>query len=376
VNPINLEDMKLSDVNEFINIWPKSMGILKSRIIHFIEREGLPVDNLWFPDIDIVFPHELSDKKEITVIFLGGFLERIFETGNWPDKKYTFFCLSSRVKRVLTKMFNFPDESIRVIPRREIFSESKKLIPLNLKDDLHLFYSGRFSSQKNIEMILAFYKALEEATTTKVTLTFFGEWDNNIPKNRGRYIIESYEKEIDEFIGKLPFKNPPQFITNLNSDEWIKKANAQSLLVNFSTFVCEDYGVSIAQAQEIGIPMLLSNWGGHGDVVGENIQLVPVSDIAESFAPFDVVMLKAQAVTKKFLSGSFPKAPAFKTDDEKGTLTYLGLRELECIRHFSFHKHGQEICLLGQDRQSLFASSGPGKIFFKEYTQIFSGAIE
>jgi glycosyltransferase involved in cell wall biosynthesis len=363
--------VKLSGVDEFVNTWPQSMGILKEKILIYFQREGFSTENVWFPDIDIVYPAHLKNQNNITIVLLGGFLERIFETGNWPDKNYSFFCLSSRVKKILTEMFFFPEDAIRVIARNEIFAFSSKVTSLNLKKDIHFFYSGRLSSQKNIELIIAFYKILEEKLESNIRLSFYGEWDNNIPKSRGRYIIESFQREIESFQNKLTFKNKPHFIHGQNSEEWIKNLDSQSVLLNFSTFVCEDYGVSVAQTQSLGLPMILSDWGGHGDVIGENTLLVDTSDIAESLSPFEVIMLKGQVIVEKLLRSQL-KRPINSLDNPK-RVSSLGLSDLQKIRHSAIGKYGHEICLLGQDRLSLFASSSAGRVFFKQYTSIFSG---
>jgi glycosyltransferase involved in cell wall biosynthesis len=363
--------VKLSGLDEFVNTWPQSLGILKEKILLYFQREGFSTENVWFPDIDIVYPAHLKNQHNISIVLLGGFLERIFETGNWPDKNYSFFCLSTRVKKILTEMFFFPEDTVCVIARKEIFPTSPKLTSLDLKKDIHLFYSGRLSSQKNIELVIAFYKVLEEKLENNIRLSFYGEWDNNIPKSRGRYIIESFQSEVESFQNKLIFKNKPRYIHGLKSDQWIKDLDSHSVLLNFSTFVCEDYGVSVAQTQSLGLPMILSNWGGHGDVIGENTLLVDLNDIAESLSPFQVIMLKAQVIVEKLLRSQL-KTPVESLNITK-RVSSIDLSGLQRIRHLAIEKYGHEICLLGQDRLSLFASSSSGKVFFKQYSSIFSG---
>lgn len=363
--------MKLPDLKEFINDWPKSLTFLKTRVLEYFERENIDTSNVWFVDIDIVFPQSLLKKDSVQVVFFGGFPERIFESGNWPSIQYSFWCLSKKVNDVLIQLFKFPEDSIRVIPRYEIQSRSVEERKLDLNSPMQIVYAGRLSAQKNIEMLLAFSSIMQEKLSSDVDILLLGEWDNHIPKNRGRFVIDSYEKRIKEFSDKLTFKKQPQFIHHLNHSEWPLLVGANSLMVNFSTFVCEDYGVAVAQGQSMGMPMLLSNWGGHCDVRGENVSLVNVSDVGESLLSFEGTLLKAEHVVRKFLS----KELLCRKVQEKKYTTFktMSWMNLHIIRMNLIEVYGHEISMLGQDRLSLFASSNSGKKFFTAYSSLFSG---
>ncbi len=364
--------MKLPDIKEFINHWPKSLAILKERVLSYFEKNDIATDNVWFPDIEIVFPESLKNKTNIQVVLFGGFLERFFESGHWPDKKFTFWCLASKVKTVLVETVGFPADSIRVIPREGLFKKTSEQRKLNLNQDIQIVYSGRLSSQKNIEMLLAFCALLQERVSSSVELAMFGEWDNFFPKHRGRYDIKSYQDIVLAFQDRLDFKIRPQVIHHLNHDEWLERIKANALLVNFSTFVCEDFGVSIAQAQALGLPMLLSEWGGHCDVEGENVFYVDVEDIGESLSAHEKILLKAQIVVDKYLAGKLK--PAIKGSEATFKESrFLGLDDLSKMRLKAMEKYGHEMWLVGQDRMSLFASSAAGKNYFQEFNSLFSG---
>ena len=93
--------MKLPDLNEFTVAWPKSLGILQTKVLEFYKNNNMGTDNVWFPDIELVLPNSLKDKNTIQVVLFGGFLDRIFETGNWADKNFLFWCMTPKVKKVM-----------------------------------------------------------------------------------------------------------------------------------------------------------------------------------------------------------------------------------------------------------------------------------
>lgn len=363
--------MKLPDLNEFIVTWPKSLGILKEKVLTFFHNNNIPNDNVWFPDIELVLPRNLQGHHNIQVVLFGGFLDRIFESGIWPEKKYTFWCLTPKVKIVMVELLGFPDVAINIIPRYDLFPKMNPERQFDLKSDLQLIYSGRLSAQKNIEMFLAFAAILQEKTEKLVSVYLLGEWDNHMPKSRGRFEIESYRNTVEIFQQRLHFNEAPRVIDNLGHEEWLSVIKKNCLLVNFSTFYCEDFGVSVAQAQSLGLPMLLSRWGAHCDVEAKNVSWVNVSDIGESFLPAEKIILQAHVVVDKFLNNKLTMA-----SPEKIILTakqvYLNQAQLQMIRTKAMKQNGEDIGLIGKNLLSLFAGSNDGKLFFKAYSKIFS----
>jgi glycosyltransferase involved in cell wall biosynthesis len=357
--------LRLADILEFIDPWTISQSILRPKIDTYLKANHHRTDNVWYPDMEIVFPERLQNETNIQVVLFGSFFEKIFETGNWPEKNYTLWCMCTRVKNILTEVCLFPEASVKCIPRYELFNKGSPKF-LNFNQPINLVYSGRLSSQKNIEFFLAFASSLEKLSPFDVHTTLLGKWDNRIPKHRGRYIIDSYQTNINYFLSKLRFENSPVFIEDLGPEEWLNYLEGNSLLVSFSSSIAEDYGVSIAQAQEIGVPLLISDWGGHGDVDGNNVYHIPLSMIGESFSADEKNLLYAEKLAQLFIknSHSFNKNASVKKE-EKASLEILTLRDFEQIRLNLMQKHGFEMGLLGQNLMSLYASSEKGKDFFK-----------
>lgn len=365
--------MRLADIIEFIDPWTISQSILRPRIDSYLKENNHRTDNVWYPDVEIVFPERLLNETNIQVVLFGSFFEKIFETGSWPEKNYTFWCMCKRVKNILTEICAFPEASVQCIPRYEIFSLGSPRA-LSLDQPINLVYSGRLSSQKNIEFFLAFAASVGHLSSVEVHTTLLGKWDNWIPKHRGRYVIESYQNNINKFLSKLKFKNSPVFIEDLGSEEWLNYLEGNSLLVSFSTSIAEDYGVSIAQAQELGVPLMISDWGGHGDVEGDNVYHVPLSMIGESFSADEKVLLYAEKLALKFIKDpkSFNKNVVWQKD-HKAAGKMLNLRDFEKIRLGLMEKHGYEMGLFGQNLMSLYASSERGKVFFNVVKNSMTG---
>lgn len=360
--------LKILSPEHLINLWPASLANLRERVLNYLPQEISKA--AWFPDIEIVFPERLKQFDNIHVIFFGGYLERFFETGNWPSKNYHFYALSSRVKKVFQDLMLISADQFSVIPRDHLQTKPSSVKHLDLNSKITLVYAGRISSQKNIESVLGMTRILQDSID--IELLMLGNFDDFVPRNRGRFIIDSYSDEIHELIKRLNFKKAPKIIHNLDQKSWPKQIPNNSLMVNFSTFVCEDFGLALTEAYELGIPLLISDWGGHIDLIGENIHLVDKKLISESQCTHDALLLKSEILAEHFLQFNFTKNS--KQSPTKFTIPKpLSLTEINAIRADCILRFGSEIALLGQDRMSLFASTKNGELFFKYHSIIFSG---
>jgi glycosyltransferase involved in cell wall biosynthesis len=255
-----------------------------------------------------------------------------------------------------------------------LFSKSDKQRDVDLNSPLRLIYSGRLSAQKNIEAVIAFYSFLEATSHNDVELIMTGDWDNLRPDNRGFFKIDSYEQDIKKFSKQISFKNEPIFLHGLGPNEWQKTFTNNSVVLSLSTSMYEDYGVSIAQAQECGLPIIISDWGGHGDVNGDNIYKFPISTIGESYISSEAIILKSKYLAEKF----FENKEAFKvtnqTSEEYSLQTMAVDFELLCdLRQNFLFQYGNEAAFLGHNKLALFAGSQKGQQFFVKYRKIFSG---
>lgn len=367
--------MKLPSLTEYRNSWPKSLAYLESLVLDYFAKNNLEVDDVWFPDIEVIFPKRLNDKKIINVVLFGGFLERFFESGNWPNKEYKIWVIGSAVKNILVNQFAFNKDQIQLIPRYELFPKTQNISKkLDLTQKIRFVYSGRLSAQKNIEMALAFIEELKNEFNLQVEIYLLGEWDNYIPKNLGRFVIDSYQNELENFISKLQLNNV-KIMSGLDRLAWQKYLEGNVCLINFSTFVCEDFGLAVAEANAQDFPMILSYWGGHIDVQGENIILIDARDIATYLSPLEIYQLKAKNLVKKFKNNELKLANNKKSSEKTNFHQVTNLNDLNKLRLVALEKYGPELSFLGQDRMSLLAATENGKKFFNEFNLFFSSQV-
>jgi hypothetical protein len=103
-----------------------------------------------------------------------------------------------------------------------------------------------------------------------VDLIFFGNFISEQARMRFWYLIHT-----------LPWTSTPQVRPPKAPEQWTKTTVPSPVFISLSKFEKEDFGVSIAQAQAAGWPVILSDWGGHRDVLGSNVIRVPPRLIAD-----------------------------------------------------------------------------------------------
>src|SRR5262249_55975023 len=151
---------------------------------------------------------------------------------------------------------------IGVIPRYELFPAAKeqRAFP-RAGAPFTLVFGGRISPSKNVETLLETVSYLQTAHEVSVRLALFGRFDE-APE------VRDYRARIRRLIKTTPFTDRPRLVEGLGPDQWYRGSFETPILVSLSTFLSEDFGVSVAQAQARGWPCLLSDWGGHRDVRG------------------------------------------------------------------------------------------------------------
>lgn len=359
--------MKLPQLVNYRKNWPSSLEILEKKVTDFFIEQNITLDQLWFVDIEFIPPERIRNQKKVYIIFFGGFLERLYESGNWPKKEYHFICISHQVKEVLIKLFQFNENSISVIERDDLFKTKCENKKIDFSKPVNIFYAGRISPQKNINYIL--YLAKQLMDFNQVQIHFFGEYDNNFPKNKGRFLIESFKDELKTIIHDLEITDRVHFYHGLGHVDWLKLVPENAIFVNFSTFVAEDFGVSVAQVQQKGYPMILSAWGGHLDVSAANVLTISKNEIITYNEEFNKDMVIN--VANKVMQFDFNSETSYVFPSTNLKNEFVSLEQIHKIREIGLIKYGPELSLLGQDRMSLFASTKNGEKFFEKYDSIF-----
>ncbi len=357
-----------------------SIDLLRDRVSAFLTRE-MKSTRIWFADHIVPFPTDTTDQETVDVVLFGGFLRRFLESGNWTAKSLRFWVLSTRVKKVMVTQLGFPEESVGVISREAIYPVPARTEPLpNPDEPFTLVFAGRISALKNIEMFLRTASSLQMDHGLPVGVTLVGNFDADYLPDYGRRNDPSFADHIHEVVSELKWTSPPVFLDKMKPTKWLEHPFTRPMIVSFSTYVCEDFGVSIAQGQCQGWPAIVSDWGGHRDIGGTNVIKVPPLLIGHSHEKGEVIGSKARCTAnwivhalrnslRHGVTGSFDAPPEPRP-------IVLRLEEVDSLRRGALFKLGPELQLIYRENLAVFAESHLGKMFFDQYRSIFSGTDE
>ena len=148
-----------------------------------------------------------------------------------------------------------------------------KVIPLKLMDNhkivlknnpRNLLYIGRISEQKNLEdLIFAVYLVAEKMQNNEIKLKIFGEEDFLGVPHLG-IISKGYLKRLHQLVQSLGISDIVEFGGYLNHKE-IEEELKSSIFISPSLHSDENFGLVVFSALNLGVPVLLSFWGGHKD---------------------------------------------------------------------------------------------------------------
>ncbi len=255
-------------------------------------------------------PSSYQASEEVDVILVGRLHEEILSFQTWPGDKFRLWSLCSVARKARILIGQMNETEMGLIPRYELFPltlPARRFPPK--KTRWTLVYSGRISSEKGFGTYLRICSELQELGEEVLPIIF------GILK-QGKSEKEKTEmKEFKNLIEHLNWKFKPEIYVGVSSDDWIKTEMMQPVLFNFSTFINEDFGVSAAQAQQAGWPLLLSNWGAHRDIVGANVRKFLVTD--DAFPSAKEILQEMQI--------DLPLSPAYK--EIRGRI--LNRKELE-----------------------------------------------
>jgi hypothetical protein len=372
--------MKIDPKLPSTDICQTSIGILEDKVKTFLGETFL-VKSLWSPDGSSSDPQQTQwsyQKSSETqdVLLLGGFLRRFLESGNWPECEYRFWVCSQAVSDVLTQLLGFSESEIGLIERGDLFPLPTEPLDFNLKaTPINFVYGGRLSPSKNIECLLWTVFFLQTKYQLPITLHLFGSFDNFTSPDRGRWEITSYQTQIETLTQQIPWVIPPKFHGIKPSTEWLDSTLPHPIFVNFSTFIFEDFDVSLAQAQQKGWPFLISDWGGHRDQQQANGLMVPWKMIGRSDQSPALITLKAEVLADSLFrqnSPLTPQAPEILRSSfaPKNAVSSI---KLDQLRRKFLKTLGPEALVILKEGLLQFADTYPGQQFFSRYRYLFGG---
>jgi glycosyltransferase involved in cell wall biosynthesis len=128
-----------------------------------------------------------------------------------------------------------------------------------------LLYVGRLNIQKNLHTLLYLLAAIREHVPD-VCLCLVGEEDNI---GLGEFAVRNtgYVAWLQQQAANLGMADGVRFLGSLFGENLAHMYSAADVVVNFSLYHRENFGLSQAEAAACGVPVVCSAWGGFKDVV-------------------------------------------------------------------------------------------------------------
>lgn len=145
------------------------------------------------------------------------------------------------------------------------------VIPHKMNNIIQLFYWGRISPEKNIDLMIQISKKLKESGINN-HLTLIGAY------------TDKYRKKLDQLIMKLHMEdNEICFCGNMSFDELCRVTEKADFFLFPSTNRTEGHSNALTEAMAFGIIPIASDAGFNRDVIGNN-ELIVNSLTADAYA--------------------------------------------------------------------------------------------
>ncbi|MCK5073152.1 MAG: glycosyltransferase [Bacteriovoracaceae bacterium] len=333
-----------------------SIDILKVKVTNFFEENKL--NRPYFADDLMEFG---GNNVTEDVVLFGGYFPRFLESGNWPFENIRFWVICQSIKEVLTEIFKIPSKSVSVIPREKLFSVKSTKFPDTL-DGLTFVHAGRISAVKNIELLIWTVYQLQKSYNKNVKLQLIGAFDDSTHDYWGVPDNHDYEKHVKHLIDELDWNEKPILCRMVGHDQWIKLLDKDSVFVSLSSYLSEDFAVSVAQAMEAGFPCILSDWGGHRDTESEQVLKIPANLIVPILKQVSLYKLSGLKIAKWILENS--PCPEKKLKQKMRFPESLSRSSLDGIRRTFVKKWGATCLHAARGKGWMFAETESGKRFY------------
>ncbi len=340
-----------------------SMNILYERIEKYFQEHHFHFKNRLYSDfykgVDLCW----ESNEVVDVITFGDTIRKIFQSGNLVQSDLRFWNICEAFRKLQNDLIYNGQNIVNVIERESLF-ESQDSTNVDLSKPIDLIYAGRISRQKNIGMLIRFNEQLNrEGIPSRLHL--FGSYDNRYHEHLGRQRYSNYETELASLISKCRYK--PQFYGRVGKNEWLERDYDQPIAVSLSTFIGEDFGVSLAQARERGWPVLCSYFGGHKDIRGNQIAHVPSFYCQGELLPEQMKNALIERAVMAF------KDEGFRLHDPSIGPNYsLNLYETICLEEIDRYRRelaktiGSSLYWLNLESMDNFADTQNGSLFIRK----------
>ncbi|MES2965544.1 MAG: glycosyltransferase [Bdellovibrionota bacterium] len=378
--------MKLSKPLVIEDPCQTSVNFLRARCAKFFAaRPELRAKHVWYADHHVGMP-KVKSGDIVDVVFFGGFVRRFLESGNWLDGRYRLWCLTGSVRDVMSKVLGIPVDAIGVIPREDLAPEPKRSAVFPRRGEKVTFvFGGRLSATKNLELLVRTVSRMQTELRLDVALVLSGNFDDRNHPDRGIRVGENYALKLTELIAKLSWTESPKLVHGLKPAEWIAKSNVVNpVYVNLSTYVYEDFDVSLAQAREAGWPAIVSDWGGHRDLRSDAscVLKIPPAMLGHSHEPETLTDLRARSLAIHLSHAIFDRPSkktvvaakaAARTKPREFEIPRVSTSaELDSFRRKFIEKVGPSVITLVRHGLDGFSYEAPSEKFFSAYRACFA----
>ena len=195
--------------------------------------------------------------KILDIVLVGHVLELLKYIEMPPQVvEIKLWCLSVAHGKLVSHFTGIPLQSIAIIPRYELFPV--KTSPRNfpgVEESCTIVLASRWLVAKNNIHAVAKAIKLKETLPQKVTIIHSFPTEIDVKQAQSEMLRHGLDR------GQLS-------LTHLGPDWALQLQDKYSnpIFLNLSQDYTEDFGVSLAQAESLGWPTLLSAWGAHLDV--------------------------------------------------------------------------------------------------------------
>ncbi len=302
------EQDSVTSITKNIILGYKQLTNVKVKILAIEDYSTLKNKKLTYDFIIIVHPYvmlanelksiiTLPSLKEITFIFyvFGDLVRKSGQLINLEesllDKKVHFITASHSYKSMMKKCIKNSKEVSLVpfplnqktfyynLPARMKFRKEHKLVPT----DKALIYTGRLSSQKNIDYLIKTYSQVKSKYKS-VKLFIYGNIDEfDAPTFYERkYAPGDYFNQLKKALSEIP-ANDIVFSPRVNHKKLNEAYNGCDLFVSLSLYHDEDFGYSPLEALCSGTPVWVTSWGGYRDLNIDKKSLNTVNYVKVNF---------------------------------------------------------------------------------------------
>lgn len=253
----------------------KKLADLKVKKIIFIDHKPTPIDFLL--QLKSLEP-EYFKTVEYSIHVFGDFPLYLREWRSVFDLldnlKLKFIAASVKQKKFVQKFLHQKDiVEVSPFPVKEesfTFDEKKRLKyrkELGLDKEKVFLYTGRLTYQKRItDLIEIFIELLKEGRLAKDSkLLLVGSVDMlGMPYLGFSQLLGEYFRDIEKKINlNKEFENNVVLVGRVENSELERYYLASDCFVSLSTYHDEDYGMSVAEALNSGLPAIITDWAGY-----------------------------------------------------------------------------------------------------------------